>query len=191
MSQVINDLGELTFPTKVKYKALEEYVQNYYKMDIYPFETFRTQERQDVLFWYWRNVDELVAYWYQYKKAVLLAKPFKVDWTRMSKRTKTLYSQHTLRKAIDIVFDKEPDPKVEVPSWDGNYKKIVAICRYFWFYNLTPLETCHFQDDWRSVNTVLFANSKIRQTSKDQTFKDFLHIANWLLRKYSWFEISA
>jgi len=40
-----------------------------------------------------------------------------------------LQSKHLTGHAVDIVFDKDSDPKVRVPSWNGNYARLIEIAK--------------------------------------------------------------
>lgn len=104
-------------------------------LDCFIFEWKRTLARQWELFWKWRSWWELKRYWVPIKYANPFAK--KVTWT--------LQSKHLEGKAIDIVFDKDKDPKKKVPTWNGNYKRLIEIAKLHWVRNLAPIETCHFE----------------------------------------------
>lgn len=104
-------------------------------LDCYIFESFRTQERQFELFGKWRTAATLKKYWVPVKYANPAARV--VTWT--------LQSKHREWKAVDIVFDLNKNPKIKVPSWNGNYAKIIEIAKKYWIRNLAPAELCHFE----------------------------------------------
>ena len=109
---------------------------------VYIFEALRSKERQYQLFGQWRTAWELVRYWVPAKYAKPWSKP--VTWT--------LKSKHLEGKAIDVVFDISNDPKnftkdwsLKVPSWSGDYAKLIKISKKYGLTSLSPVETCHFQ----------------------------------------------
>jgi hypothetical protein len=83
---------------------------------------------------------------------------------------------------VDIVFDVNIDPKIQVPSWNWDYMTLIKIWKMYWLRNLAPAETCHFENDWRTIPQVIKDNSTVWNNSNDQWMKDQLHIANQNLR---------
>lgn len=152
----------LKLNTKVKVFSLIKWA-NRQKLDIYIFEWLRTQERQYELFGYWRDVATVESYWVYPK----WAKPNETI------RTWTLQSNHLTWNAVDIVFDQNSDPKINKPSRNWNYKPLVDNCKYFGLRSLVPIETCHFENDWRTIAQVLNDNMKIykQSTYKQQKTK--------------------
>lgn len=111
---------------------------------IYIFESKRSLERQYELFWKGRTAQELAKYWVPSKYAKPWTKP--VTWT--------LKSNHLTWNAIDVVFDISKDPQnftkpwnAKIPSWSGDYKKLILIAKKYGIRNLAPLETCHFENN--------------------------------------------
>lgn len=111
----------------------------------YIFESKRTIERQYELFGKGRTVAECLKNGVPAKYANPKAgKP--VTWT--------LKSNHLTGNAIDVVFDISKDPqnftkpwKEKIPSWSGDYKKLIVIAKKHGIRNLTPIETCHFENN--------------------------------------------
>ena len=96
----IEDIKELTprMQVKVNNFLLECYKQG---VDVYPFETYRSQERQNELYAQGRT------------------KPGSIV-------TKAVYSLHTERKACDFVFGGPGKW-----NWDGDYIKMIEIAKGF------------------------------------------------------------
>ena len=98
---------------------------------IYPnariFETLRTKERQKWLYGIWRTHS-------------LHRKPV----------TRTMSSRHMTGEAVDVVFLN--NGKIQ-RAWP--YDKIIELSKKYWIRNLSPRETCHFEDDWTSVDLYL------------------------------------
>lgn len=106
-------------------------------MKPFVWEARRAIERQYYYFWKWRNKYELARYWVPIEYAMPSAK--KVTWT--------INSKHLSWNAVDVVFDISEDPKVQVPSWNWNYKRLIEIGKEVGLRNLAPYELCHFEDD--------------------------------------------
>ena len=159
--------------TKIKAKALIDLAQQNW-LDVYVFEWLRSIERQYELYWKGRNVVAL-------KKAGV---PTKYANPSAKKVTRTVQSNHIKWQAVDIVFDLDKDPKKKRPSWNGNYTVLIYLSQYVWLRNLAPLETCHFEHNSTTVESVLENNSKLWHLSKDQKERDFLHNVNNTIRKY-------
>ncbi len=123
-------------------------------LDVFVFESLRTQERQHYLFGKWRTKNTLVRYWVPIKYADPYAKT--VTWT--------LNSKHLWGTAVDIVFDKDPDPKVEVPSWNWDYQALIQIGEFVGLRNLAPTELCHFEDDWNPFSPPINSMTKKEKT---------------------------
>lgn len=112
-------------------------------LDIFVRESKRTKERQYFLFGKWRDAETLKKYGVPTEYAKPSAK----------KVTRTLNSRHLSWDAVDIVFDKNADPKIQVPSWSGNYSRLIEIWKSVWLRNLAPIELCHFEDDGTPFNS--------------------------------------
>lgn len=104
-------------------------------LDCFIFEWRRSKKRQYMLFWKWRTAATLKKYWVPAQYADPSAK--RVTWT--------LQSKHIEWKAIDVVFDANPDPKIKVPRWSGNYKRLIEIAALHWMRSLAPLELAHLE----------------------------------------------
>ena len=117
----IEDISELTpqMQTKVNNFLLECYKQG---VDCYPFETYRSQERQNELYAQGRT------------------KPGnKVTWT--------LNSRHKLREACDFAFGGPGQW-----HWNGDWDKMIKISEDFGLESLAPREKAHLQDDGKPFN---------------------------------------
>jgi len=101
----------------------------------YIWEGRRTLTRQYELFGKGRTAATLRKYWVPVQYANPKAKI--VTWT--------LHSKHLEWKAIDIVFDSNPDPKVKSPRWSWDYAKIISIAKTLWIRSLAPIELAHFE----------------------------------------------
>jgi hypothetical protein len=168
-----NNLNNLNYLFQRKIKWLLAYAKQVW-LDVYVFEGKRTVERQQELFWYGRTKTQLLLY----KVNVKYAKP------NEKKRTRTMKSKHIEGKAVDIVFDLNKDPKIYVPTWNGNYQKMIWVCLNFWLKNLYPRETCHFEDDWRSLDNILKENSRLFDATKSKEIQDICHFANNFFRNW-------
>ena len=133
---IYNWLESLTpqFRTKVKLLLKEA---KFVWLDVFVFESYRSQNRQYELFWYWRTATLLKKYWVPVK----YAKP------NQKVRTWTLQSKHTQWQAVDLVFNKSQDPKKRIPTWSWDYKKLIEIWKKYWLRNLAPYEMAHFEDN--------------------------------------------
>jgi hypothetical protein len=107
----------------------------------YVFEAKRSKERQFRLFGFGRTKEECV----RYGVPAQYANPYTVYPVRRAKKTWTVDSRHMSWRAVDIVFDSDPDPKKRQPSWNGNYKRLIEIAKTLWIRNLAPRELCHFE----------------------------------------------
>lgn len=168
-----NDINLLTKRTKVKVQVFLEYAKSEW-FDIFIFESKRTKERQKELYGYGRNMEALRMAWVDKK----YAKPLDRE------RTRTLNSKHLIGEAVDIVFDANVDPKFTQPSWNGNYKRLIQIGERCGLYNLSPREVCHFEDDGKSIKTVMEKNSKAWHTVDDKG-KIVLSSINDLFKLYN------
>lgn len=112
-------------------------------LPIYIFEARRSLDRQYELFWKGRTAQECAKYGVPAIHArPKLGKP--VTWT--------LKSKHLEWKAIDVVFDISKDPmnftkewSKKVPSWSGDWKKVIEIAKKHWLKSLAPYEQCHLE----------------------------------------------
>lgn len=112
----IEDVAELTpqMQDKVNAFLLECYKQ---EVEVYPFETYRSQERQDELYAQGRT------------------KPGnKVTWT--------LNSRHKQREACDFAFGGPGKW-----HWNGDWDKMIEIAKGFGLDSLAPAEKAHLQDN--------------------------------------------
>lgn len=117
---------------------------------IFITESWRSQERQNYLYWLWRTI------------------PWKtVTWT--------LTSEHTKWLAIDIAFNwKELYPK-DIYLW----KEISEIAKkygIYWWYDLWKTDKPHFQDNWKELieeNSIFLKDSKFAGFIKDDLDKWF------------------
>lgn len=159
ISQMIdNSLESLKGEFRIKSKVLME-VCNAMKFRITPFETFRTRARQ--------------AWLYANKKP---GQPVGVPWTSM----------HEKGKAVDWIFSTPSGQ----PSWVWPYPSI----HFIWFMcGCTPIyskgkliESCHLQDDGKSIATVMKNNSARyqKETAKNQAL---LAEVNAAFRRY-WYK---
>lgn len=111
---------------------------------VYIFESKRSIERQYELFGKWRTAFELSKYGVPVKYARPGSRP--VTWT--------LKSNHLTGNAIDVVFDISHDPEnykkdwgLKIPSWSGDYKKLIEIAKKYGIRSLYPTEMCHFENN--------------------------------------------
>jgi len=173
MEMINNNLNQLERNTKIKAQALIDLAQQEW-LDVYVFEWLRSQERQFELFGRGRWAISL-------KRARV---PVKYANPKAKKVTRTVQSKHIEWKAVDIVFDTNKDPKVRRPSWNGKYSALIYLAQFIWLRNLAPLETCHFEHNDVSIESVLENNSNLWKKSINQEEKDFLHNVNKTIRKY-------
>ena len=127
------------------------------------FESLRTKERQQWLYWVGRTHS-------------LERKP--ITWT--------LVSKHLTWDAVDIVFN---DSKWN-PTWNWPYAELIEMAKVYGIDNLSPTETCHFQDngkpleyklseaDQKVIKEATDANSALYMISTDPLLKDMLHALN-------------
>lgn len=127
-----SDLFLLNPSTKTKFDLFfAEAKANW--LDVYPFETLRTMERQKYLYGQWRP------------EYPIYGRPGKnITWT--------LQSKHLKWEAVDVVFDTDPSPIRYSPSWNWKYTKLIEIGKKYWLRNLAPAELCHFEDNWQPLN---------------------------------------
>lgn len=118
------------------------------------------------------------------------------EWLRTKERQKwlvnnwkswTMNSYHLTGRAIDLVFMNDKNK----PTWIWDYKFL----HYVWFFcGLTPIysngklvESCHLQDDWKKIETIMKTNSDSRHTAKSQKEQELLKQVNFGFR-ILWFE---
>lgn len=104
-------------------------------------------------------------------------------WLVSQWKSWTMKSKHLEWKAVDRVFNTSSGQ----PSWVWKYPSI----HYIWFMcwctpiykNGKLIESCHLQDDWKSINTIMKNNSTrwLKSSKKDQ---DLLSLVNKTFRKY-------
>ena len=138
----------LTIQQKVKIVSFIKRAQSEW-LDVFIFEGLRSKDRQMQLFWYGRSIEELK----KYGVPSSYAKPTE------RYRTRTLQSNHLTWNACDLTFDLNSDPKIEVSSRNWNYSKLINNCSYFGLRSLAPLESAHFENDWRSITQVFNDNT--------------------------------
>lgn len=168
---ILSSTELLTPRAKIKIETMLE-VAKMEGLDVYCFETKRHIERQYELFGKWRTEKELEKYGVPKKYAA--PRDIKITWT--------IKSKHLTWEAADIVFDRNKDPKVKVPSWSGDYSRLVEIWEACWLDNLRPIELCHFQDNWSSVKSQIIKNGDSRHATKIERDKNMLHKVNSILR---------
>lgn len=168
---VQSTISLLTKRMQQKAKLLLEHAKES-GLDVYVFESLRSQERHRRLFGKGRDEKDLKEYWVPTN----YAQPDEKIVTR------TLQSMHLAGEAVDIVFDTDPDPKKRKPSRSGNYKRLIELSSYYGLTNLAPLDTCHFQDNGKTLNQVMKLNSERRHATKDSRVKDLAHSANERIR---------
>lgn len=105
-------------------------------------------------------------------------------WLFENGKSRTLNSYHLKWKAVDRVFlDKKWNP-----TWVWDYKYLHYIG---FFCGMTPiynskwklLESCHLQDDGRTIKNVMKKNSENRHKTKSKTEQNIL---NWI---NEWFRL--
>lgn len=168
-----NSINSLEPRTKKKVQSFLSLAKDD-KLDCFIFEALRLLSRQHELFGYGRTKATLKKYGVNPK----FSKPLE------KKRTRTLESKHLIGQAVDIVFDVNSDPKIQRPVWSGNYERLIFIGKCVWLFNLSPRETCHFEDDGRTLQKVIDDNSIKRHQTTDPIYKDYLHKVNNTIRKY-------
>lgn len=142
------DINSLSPTYRKKYNAFMKAVLARYPHCIV-FEARRTQERQNRLYGVGRT----------HSKG---RKP--ITWT--------LYSNHIQGNAVDLV--RKYGKNI---SRVGPYQDLIYICGMYGIKNLTPIETCHFEDDFRNINDVIKQNW-IRREVEDERGRRLLHEAN-------------
>lgn len=120
---------------KAKVELFFKLIRESWIQNAYIFEWRRSIQRQYELFGKWRTAAACRKYGVPVQYANPTAKI--VTWT--------LQSKHLEWKAIDVVFDWNPDPKVKTPTWSWNYAKLIEIAKTIWIRNLAPLELSHFE----------------------------------------------
>lgn len=130
-------------------------------LDVIVWETKRTLARQKELYAQWRTTPWNIVTW-------------------------TLQSKHLTWEAIDIIFDKDPDPKKVIPVWSWDYEKLIEIWKKYWMVSLYPKETCHFQDNWIPYTKYLI--TEIMKTDYKKIMNDVLN-ETWIapiLTSHEW-----
>lgn len=118
-----------------------------------------------------------------YKKNVAI-----FEWLRTKERQKrlvanwkswTMNSYHLEGKAVDLVFLNNK----KQPTWVWDYKFL----HYLWFFCwITPIynaklqliESCHLQDDWKTIKQVMKSNSESRHKAKTKKEQELLAQVN-------------
>ena len=136
----INDVGELTpqMQDKVNAFLLECYKQG---VDVYPFETIRSQERQLHLAGKNRTIAECIALGMTPGEAEVHSNP-----SSPMKRTWTLNSKHKAGKACDFAFGGDG-----LWHWNGDWDKMIEIAKDFGLDSLAPTESAHLQDNGKPL----------------------------------------
>ena len=98
--------------------------------------------------------------------------------------SRTLNSYHTKGLACDLVFLNDR----RQPTWNWDYAYIHYIGK---MCGMTPIyknwklvESCHLQDDWRTIDKVIKDNSDRFNSITNKKEQELLHKCNKLLRKY-------
>ena len=90
----------------------------------------------------------------------------------------TMNSYHIKGLAMDLVFIKNWQP-----TWVWDYKFL----HYLWFFCwMTPIynskwqliESCHLQDDWKTIKQVMKSNSESRHKAKTKKEQELLAQVN-------------
>ena len=95
----------------------------------------------------------------------------------------TMNSKHLEGKAVDRVFTNSNWQ----PSWIGKYPSVHYIWEMCWctpiYKNWKLIESCHLQDNGKTINTIMKNNSTrwLKSSKKDQ---DLLSLVNKTFRKY-------
>lgn len=171
-----NNIEDLELLTRQKVYCLLDHLKHLW-LDVYIFESLRSLERQKRLLWWGRSASELKKFWIESKFSKQKDQSGKV----YPQRSWTLISKHLTWEAVDIVFDINKDPKIKVPSWNGNYSLVIKLGSMYWLDTLAPLELCHLQNNWRSIESCIWYNAQ-RRDKADQNTKDQLHRANQRMR---------
>jgi len=149
-----SSLENLVSPCREKAKVVKDVVDDTYA-NVAPFETTRTIARQKYLMYN----------------------------TKSTRVSDPVASYHVKKKAVDRVFlDKKWQPK---RSWDYNYlQKIGRMCWMTGIYNKKKqlIESCHLQDDWRSIEKVMKDNSAAWEKASPADRK-LLSLVNWKFRE--------
>ena len=121
MPKRINDINELTPRMQCK---VASFLRECHERGVmcYPFETYRSQERQNELYEQGRTTPGSI-----------------VTWTKSSR--------HTQREAVDMAFGG--DGKW---TWDGDWDKMIEIASHYGLESLAPREMAHLQDDGKIFN---------------------------------------
>lgn len=149
----ISDVNALSKTFRKKYNAFMKAVLERYPHCV-PFETLRTQERQQRLYGVGRTHSKN-------------RKP--VTWT--------LSSNHLTGNAVDLVW--------KIKTWvtrEWPYEDLIYLCRFYGIKNLSPLEVCHFEDDYRSIQDVMKSNSSRWELANERD-RRLLHEANTNLKE--------
>lgn len=144
----ISDPRYLINTFKKKYDAFMKAVLSRYPHCV-PFETLRTKERQVRLYGVGRT----------HSKG---RKPI----------TRTLASNHLTGNAVDLVFKKGNSV-----TWEWPYEDLIYMCNMYGVKSLYPLETCHFEDDYRPIKDVMETNGYKREKANERD-RRLLHEAN-------------
>lgn len=117
-----NDINLLTKQFKEK---INLFLKECNKQWLYPiiYEWFRTVTRQIELYNQWRLTPWKIITW-------------------------TMKSMHLSGNAVDIVFKDKITWNI---TWNWPYDKIIKIAKQFWIDSLSPIETCHLQDNWKPL----------------------------------------
>ena len=121
MSKRIEDLTELTPRMQCKVAA---FLVECHERDVmcYPFETYRSQERQDELYAQGRTTTGAIVTW-------------------------TLNSRHKQREAVDMAFGGPGKW-----NWNGNWDKMIEIAKHHGLDSLAPREMAHLEDNGKEFN---------------------------------------
>jgi len=91
-------------------------------------------------------------------------------------------SMHEKGKAVDWVF---VNTKWQV-TWSGDYRTLTVLWAMCWVVPV-PGESCHLQDNWKTIVTIMTGNSKSWLASKNKITQKQLSAVNTCFRKY-WYK---
>ena len=156
MEKIQKDIDLLASPFREKVKAFLIDVKIQGINNVMPFETRRSHARQAELFAIGRTIQNT-------------KKP--VTWT--------LKSLHLEWKAVDLVF-----MQWKTPTWSWDYPRLIEIAKKYWIRNLSPIETCHFEDESSMPLSIVTTNISALWGKANDEQKEVLHGCNEKLRTF-------
>lgn len=156
LNMINNSIESLKSPFKEKVKAFLIHAKVLKLTNVKPFETLRSIDRQKDLYAIWRTTQ-------------LWHKP--VTWT--------MESFHLQWLAVDLCFYDSNNQ----PHWEWDYKTLIEICKLYWIRSLSPIETCHFEDNPFTPLQTVITNVSSLWSKCNITDKLSLHDINDKLRK--------